>query len=152
MGESSLSNRSTAIVGFVGNLAPLFWGERHGEFWCARSLHDGTLILPFSADEDAEDEGWVRVLWQGDPSRQTEILGASIATLALERYVRLHGVGADEESIAAELYFMAEHFTYKTGCHAYLPQLRMPAHPAIRAAKRMGEGVLVSLLSKVAGV
>ncbi len=66
--------------------------------------------------------------------------------------MRLHGAGADEESIAAELYFMAEHFTYKTGCHAYLPQLRVPAHPAIRAARRMGEGVLVSLLSKVAGV
>ncbi|MBK0052767.1 hypothetical protein [Stenotrophomonas sp. S39] len=146
-----MSNKSTAIVGFIANLAPLYWGERHGEFWCARSLHDGTLFLPFSADEDTEDEGWIRVYWQGDRQRQTDVLGTNITTLALERYVRLHGAGSDEGAIAAELYFMAQHFTFKTGCHAYLPQLRKPAHPAIRAAKRMGEGVLVNLLSKVAG-
>ncbi len=73
-------------------------------------------------------------------------------TLALERYVRLHGAGSDEETIAAELYFMTEHFAFKTGCYAYLPQLRRPAHPAIRAAKRMGEGLLVNLISKATGV
>lgn len=146
-----MSNKSTAIVGFIANLAPLYWGERHGDFWCARSLHDGTLILPFSADEDTEDEGWIRVCWQGDRQRKTDVLGTNITTLALERYVRLHGAGSDEGAIAAELYFMAQHFTFKTGCHAYLPQLRKPAHPAVRAAKRMGEGVLVNLLSKVAG-
>jgi len=146
-----LSNKSIAIVGFVANLAPLYWGERHGEFWCARSLHDGTLIVPLSANEDTEDEGWIRVCWQGDRDRHTVVLGTDIATLALEHYVRLHGVGADEETIAAELYFMSRHFTFKTGCHAYLPQLREPSHPAVRATKRMGEGVLVNLLSKVAG-
>lgn len=146
-----MSNKSSAVVGFIANLAPLYYGERHGHLWCARSLHDGTLILPFTEDEDAEDEGWIRVCWQGDPQRKTETLGEDITTLALERYVRLHGVGSDEETIAAELYFMAQHFTFKTGCHAYLPQLREPAHPAVRAAKRMGEGVLVNLLSKVAG-
>ncbi|MEN5284326.1 hypothetical protein ABE494_00015 [Stenotrophomonas lactitubi] len=146
-----MSNRSTAIVGFIANLAPLYSGERHGDFWCARSLHDGTLISPFSTEEDTEDEGWIRVCWQGDPQRQTEALGADITTLALERYVRLHCTGADEETIAAELHFMAQHFTFKTGCHAYLPQLKKPAHPAVRAGKRMGEGIVVNLLSKVAG-
>lgn len=146
-----MSNRSTAIVGFIANLAPLYSGERHGDLWCARSLHDGTLISPFSPDEDTEDEGWIRVSWQGDPLRRTEVLGADVTTLALERYVRLHCTGADEETIAAELYFMAQHFTFKTGCHAYLPQLKKPAHPAVRAGKRMGEGVMVNLLSKVVG-
>jgi len=150
-GEWPLSNKSTAIVGFIANLTPLYWGERHGNFWCARSLHDGTLISPFTESEDTDDEGWVRICWQGDPERQTEVLGANITTLALERYVRLHGVGADEETIAAELYFIAQHFAFKTGCNVYLPQLRKPAHPALRAAKRMGEGVLVNFLSKVTG-
>ncbi len=146
-----MNNKSASIVGFLANLAPLYSGERHGDSWCARSLQDGTLITPFSADEDFENEGWIRVYWQGDTQRMTEVHGADIAALALDRYVRLHGTGADEESIAAELYFMAQHFTFKTGCHAYLPQLTKPAHPFIRAAKRMGEGVLVNLTSKVLG-
>lgn len=147
-----MSNRSAAIVGFIANLMPLYHCERHGECWCARSLQDGTLILPFIADEDPDDEGWVRIHWQGDPQRQTETQGDQIATLALERYVRLHGVGASEDAIAAELWFMTEHFHHKTGCHVYLPQLREPAHPAVRMARRMGEGVLVNLISKYAGV
>lgn len=144
-----MKGKSTAIVGFIANLLPLYNGERHGDVWCARNLQDGSLILPVA--EDDEDEGWVRIHWQGDPQRQTEVLGEWIATLALERYVRLHGVGASEEAIAAELWFMARHFEFKTGCHVYLPQLREPAHPAVRAAKRMGEGVLVNLISKLAG-
>ena len=146
-----MNNKSAAIVGFIANLMPLYSGERHEALWCARSLQDGTLILPFGPREDTEDEGWIRVCWQGDQQRQTEVLGDKIATLALERYVRLHGVGADEEAISAELYFLAQHFTFKTGRHAYLPQLKKPAHPAVRAVRRMGEGVLVNLLSKVAG-
>jgi hypothetical protein len=144
-----MKGKSTAIVGFIANLLPLYNGERPGDVWCARNLQDGSVILPVA--EDDEDEGWVRIHWQGDPQRQTEVLGEWIATLALERYVRLHGVGASEEAIAAELWFMARHFEFKTGCHVYLPQLREPAHPAARAAKRMGEGVLVNLISKLAG-
>lgn len=146
-----MSNKSAAIVGFIANLLPLYHGERHDERWCARSLQDGTLLLPFNAEEDPDDEGWIRIHWQGDPQRQTEAQGDQIAALALERYVRLHGVGASEDAIAAELWFMAEHFHFKTGCHAYLPQLREPAHPAVRAAKRMGEGVLVNALSRIMG-
>ncbi|AVJ33278.1 hypothetical protein CLM74_11130 [Stenotrophomonas sp. MYb57] len=146
-----MRSKSTAIVGFVANLMPLYIGERHENFWCARGLQDGTLILPFSEVEDAENEGWIRVCWQGDRLRQTEVLGEHVAALALERYVRLHGAGVDEEAIAAELYFLAQHFTFKTGCHIYLPQLKEPAHPAVRAVRRMGEGVLVNLLSKMAG-
>ncbi len=145
-------NKSAAIVQFIANLLPLYQGERHGTHWCARSLQDGTLILPFYADEDPNDEGWVRIHWQDRRKRATEALGAGIATLALDRYVRLHGAGVHEEEIAAELWFMAEHFRHKTGCHVEFWQLREPAHPAIRAAKRMGEGVLVNLVSRVTGL
>lgn len=130
---------------------PLYFGERDRNSWCARDLRDGTLIMPFSKEEDMENEGWIRVCWQGDPQRQTEVLGQQIATLALERYVRLHGIGVDEEAIAAELYFLARHFTFKTGCSICLPQLKAPPHPAVRVVQRMGEGVLINLLSKLTG-
>lgn len=97
-----MSGKSEAIVSFIANLLPLYSGERHNERWCARSLHDGTLILPF-ADEDSNDEGWVSVLWQGDAQRQTDVLGEQIATLALERYVRLHGTGASMEKLGKDV-------------------------------------------------
>ena len=67
-------NKSAAIVQFIANLLPLYQGERHGKRWCARSLQDGTLILPFNADEDPNDEGWVRLHWQGRRKRATEAL------------------------------------------------------------------------------
>ena len=146
-----MSNKSAAIVSFIANLTPLYLGERHENTWCARSLQDGTLILPYSASEDTENEGWIRVCWQGDRQRQTEVSGEAIAALALERFVRLHGTGVHEEAIAAELFFLAQHFTFKTGCYVYLPQLSQPPHPVVRAVRRMGEGVLVNLLSKIAG-
>jgi len=147
-----VNGKSAAIVRFIANLLPLYHGERHGDTWCARSLQDGSLILPIA--DDQHDEGWVRIHWQGDPCRKTEALGESIATLALDRYVRLHGAGASEEAIAAELWFMARHFHYKTGCYAGFPQLPEPPNRLVqlaRTAKRMGEGVLVNVISRVAG-
>ena len=144
--------KSAAIVGFLGNLMPLYTHENRDGIWCARSLQDGTLVLPVDETDWDEERGTVRVLWQGDACRASEVDGGDIATLALERYVRLHGVGASEEAIAAELWFLARHFCFKTGCEAYLPELREPAHPAVRAAKRMGQGLLVNLISKVAGL
>lgn len=146
-----MTGKSGAIIGFLANLLPLYTGERHEGVWCARNLVDGTLILPVDESGWDEERGTVRVLWQGDQLRVTEIDGSDLATIALERYVRLHGVGAHEDDIAAELWFMARHFHFKTGCSVYLPNLKEPAHPLIRAAKRFGEGVLTNLASKVVG-
>ncbi|MBS7455711.1 hypothetical protein [Coralloluteibacterium stylophorae] len=142
--------RSAAVVGFLANLMPLYVGEECDGLWCARSLQDGTLILPVDESEWDEERGTVRVLWQGDVARASEVDGGDIATLALERYVRLHGVGADEEAIAAELWFMAEHFRFKTGCDIYLPQLDAPPGALARLgrqAREIGQGILVNLLS-----
>ena len=150
-----MTGKSAAIVGFLANLLPLYDGERLDGLWCARSLQDGTLILSVDESEWDEERGTVRVRWQGDSQREALVDGEYLATLALERYVRLHGVGADEEAIAAELWFMARHFAFKTGCELYLPQLREPPGPLVRAgrvAMRMGEGVLVNVMSKVAGI
>jgi len=147
--------KSAAIVGFLANLLPLYTGEQRDGTWCARSLHDGTLVLPVDESEWDEERGTVCVHWQGDSQRETLVDGEYLATLALERYVRLHGAGASEEAIAAELWFMARHFRIKTDCSVYLPQLPEPPHPLVRAGRaalRMGEGVLVNLISKLSGM
>src|SRR5690606_35393857 len=102
--------KSGAVVGFLANLMPLYTHEDREGVWCARSLQDGTLILPVDESDWDEERGTERVWWQGDPQRETLVDGDQIATLALERYVRLHGVGATEEAIAGELWFMAHHF------------------------------------------
>lgn len=150
-----MSGKSEAVVGFIANLLPLYDGERYEGLWCARSLIDGTRILPIDESDSDDEQGWVRVQWQGDASREQETRGDMFATVALERYVRLHGAGYDEEAIAGELWHMARHFHFKTGCDVYLPQLREPPHPLVRAGKRavsMGQGVLVNLINKVIGV
>lgn len=145
-----MSGKSEAIVRFIANLMPLYQGERHEGGWCARSLTDGTLILPLDESANEEEEGWLRVRWQGDPAREQEVQGELLASVALERYVRFHGVGFDEEAIASELGFMAQHFTFKTGCHAYFPQLPEPpsvTDRVLKHAKEIGKGVLVNLIS-----
>jgi hypothetical protein len=149
-----MSEKSEAIVAFIANLMPLYQGERHEGGWCARSLTDGTLILPADESASEEEEGWLRVRWQGDPAREQEVQGFLLVSMALDRYVRFHGIGFDEEALAAELSFMAQHFTFKTGCHVYLPQL--PDSPSrltkiTRGALTMGQGVLVNLISKPFG-
>jgi hypothetical protein len=146
--------RSAAIVAFIANLMPLYVNERFGAAPCARSLQDGTLILPVDESEWDEESGEVLVYWQGDPARSTSVHGDHIAALAIERYVRLHGAGANEETIAWELWFMARHYGFKTGGEPYLPQLQEPPHRLVRAGKtaaRMGEGILVNLISRVVG-
>lgn len=150
-----MSGKSEAVVGFIANLLPLYDGERHDDLWCARSLTDGTLILPIDESDSDDEQGWVRVRWQGDPAREQEARGDMLASMALERYVRLHGAGYDEQAIANELWYMARHFHFKTGCDVYLPQLREPPHPLVSAGKRalsMGQGVLVNLISKAIGI
>ncbi len=150
-----MTSKSAAIVAFLANLMPLYAYEQQDGVGCARSLQDGTLIWPVDESDWDEERGTVRVQWQGDPQRESLVDGDQLATLALERYVRLHGTGASEEAIAAELWFMARHFHFKTGCDVYLPDLPEPPPPLVRtgrAALRMGEGVLVNVVSRMTGL
>lgn len=144
--------KSAAVVRFLANLMPLYALEDRDGLWCARSLQDGTLILPVDESDWNEERGTVRVWWQGDPQREMLTDGDQLATLALERYVRLHGTGASEEAIAAELWFMAQHFYVKTGCHIYLPQLPKPPSALIKLARtalRFGGGAMVAVFKGV---
>ena len=143
-----MSSKSVAVVRFIGSLMPLYDDEGHDGVWCARSLTDGTLIFLVDESDWDEERGTVRVWWQGDPQREMLADGAQLTTLALERYVRLHGVGATEEAIAAELWFMAQHFHFKTGCHVYLPQLSEPPSALMKLARtalRFGGGAMVAV-------
>ena len=142
--------KSAAVVAFLANLMPLYTHEDRDGIWCARSLQDGTLVLPVDESDWEEERGTVRMLWHGDAARETLVDGSDIATLALERYVRLHGTGATEEAIAAELWFMAEHFRFKTGCDLYLPQLKEPPGAWTKAGRKaleIGQGILTNLMS-----
>lgn len=153
--RSLRETKSGAIVAFLANLLPLYTHEDHDGVWCARSLQDGTLVWPGDESDWEEERGTLRVQWQGDPQRESLVDGDMFTTPILERYVRLHGVGATEEAIAAELAYMSQHFTFKTGCHLYLPSLPEPAHPAMlagRKALRIGEGLLVNTISKLMGI
>src|SRR5690606_5563140 len=38
--------KSAAVVGFLANLMPLYTPEDRDGVWCARSLRDGTRVLP----------------------------------------------------------------------------------------------------------
>ena len=146
--------KSAAVVRFLANLVPLFTQEQRDGVWCARSLQDGTLVLPVDESDWDEERGTLLVYWQGDPQRSSEIDGDHLAALALEKYVRLHGTGANEEAIAAELWYMARHFHIKTGCHVYLPQLPEPPHPFVHTGRQItkfGRDVLVNMFSKAIG-
>ena len=146
---SNRDSKSAAVVGFLANLSPLYVHEEHDGLWCARSVVDGTLILPVDETEWDEEVGRVLVHWQGDSARQSELRGEDLAAIALERYVRLHGTGATEDAIAAELWFMDRHFTLKTGCYANLPMLPEPPSRLAKLAKaalKFGGGVLVGTL------
>jgi len=150
-----MTSKSEAVVNFIASLMPLYVDEQHDGMWCARSMQDGTLILPADESDFEEETGMVRVRWQGDLQREQLVDGTFIASLALERYVRLHGAGFDEESIGNELWYMARHFHFKTGCSVSLSNLHEPAHPLVKAgtvARRMGEGLLVNLFGKITGI
>lgn len=131
--RAARQSKSASVVAFLASLMPLYTHEDREGVWAARSLQDGTLVLPVDESEYDEEGATVRVLWQGDARRDSLVVGSNIATLALERYVRLHGVGATEEAIAAELWFMANHFRFKTGCDLYLPQLKEPPSGWVKA-------------------
>ncbi|UOF15589.1 hypothetical protein IEQ11_02675 [Lysobacter capsici] len=151
-----MTSKSAAIVGFIANLMPLYEGEHVDDHWCARSLTDGTLILPFdeaaAGIDAAEEQGWVRVRWQGDPNREIETYGSNIATLAVVRYVELHQVGQPAKRVISEVEGLAQHFTFKTGCSLYLPYDKDISPDLVSAVKtavnRIGEKALIGLLLK----
>jgi len=107
--------QSESIVAFIANLLPLYQGEEHEGRWCARSLTDGTLILPVvHPDAENADDGWVTVHWQGDPARQSTVLASEMASIAVARYVELHSIPKAKDT-RDDFEHLSQHFRFKTG-------------------------------------
>ena len=150
-----MEGKSAAIVRFIANLMPLYDGEKVGEAWAARSLQDGTLLLPLDESEWDEELGTVLVRWQADPAREQRVEGTYLATLAVVRYVELHQLGQPAERVAAELEHLAHHFQVKTGCNLYLPDVdTSPRLSEVlqKAVSRLGEDAVSNLLLRAMGL
>lgn len=111
MKQAGLSHR---IVGFISSLLPLYIHDQVDGVWGARSLVDGTLILPMTEDEEYED-GFVTVHWQGDPNRKTVVQGVFIASYAIAKYVELRSIAETNKDTKDEMGHMIHHFEIKTG-------------------------------------
>lgn len=147
--------KSAAVVGFLANLMPLYTHEDRDGVWCARSLEDGTLVLPVDESDWDEQRGTVRVHWHGDQHHATDVDGGDIATLALIRYVGLHHLGRPAKEVATVLEDLARHFQFKTGCPLNLAYEKPPtdlAQAVSKAVGRIGESAVANLLLRAAGI
>jgi hypothetical protein len=150
-----MQSRSSAIVSFIANLLPLYDGERHGDLWCARSMQDGTLIVPVDESAWDEERGTVLIRWQGDAAREQLVEGTYLATLALVRFVELNGLGLPQKVVRLELEQLAQHFYFKTGCHLDFPANQPSSNlnkAVFDAVQRLGESTVTSLLLRAAGL
>ena len=116
MGQSS-----QRYVDFISNLMPLYQHEQVDEQWCARSLRDGTLLLPQLEIDDSLDDHWITVWWQGDRRRTSDVDGTQLASIALVDYVQFHSTGKPSQHLTNLLEHLNQHFTFKTGGSLYLP-------------------------------
>jgi hypothetical protein len=105
---------SHRVVNFIGGLIPLYTHDQVDGVWGARSLVDGTLILPMDEEEDGGN-GLVTVHWQGDPNRKTVVQGVFIASYAVAKYVELHSIAETNKVTKDKMSHMIHHFEIKTG-------------------------------------
>lgn len=145
---------SDRIVGFLAGLFPLYeHATVDGQSIAARSLVDGTLILPVEEEEDNEN-GFVLVHWQGDSNRSAEVRGEFLASIAVTQYIELHAVATDKRT-RSEYEHLAQHFTHKTGGSLVLESddgEREAFALLGRLIERSGTSVATGLLKKAIGL
>ncbi len=143
---------SQNIVNFIGHLLPLYVEDEVEGMWCARSLMDGTLILPVT-DADQLPEGFVKVRWQGDPMRCTEVQGVYMASVAITRYVELHHTASHSKAQQNEMEHMSHHFTVKTGEYLVFESPESGLVDVLtQAVGKLGEAAVIELLKKQVGL
>jgi hypothetical protein len=149
--REGLSHR---IVAFISNLLPIYTHEVIDEQICARSLVDGTLILPVEEEEDNEN-GFVTVHWQGDPSRSSEVIGTFLAGIAVAKYVEIHAIpNSADKRTKYEFAHMAQHFHYKTGTSLGLEEPdteRTLIEVVTSASKSLGKEAVRAIVSAKLG-
>jgi hypothetical protein len=145
-------NLSERIVQFIGNLLPLYVQDHAHGVMCARSLNDGTLIIPISAP-DEDENGFVAVHWQGDPARQSMVQGVFMASLAVARYVELHYLAEQAKGTRDEIERLSHHFTVKTGESLVFEAPDSDLLELIGAAVgKVGEVALAEAIKRTAGL
>lgn len=146
-------SQSKAIVGFIANLIPLYDGENFDGVRCARSLSDGTLILPVMGDDEDEGDAFVTVHWQGDPLRTSQVLASFMATLAVGKYVEFHFMAESSKDTRAEMARLAEHYRFKTGDSLSFDAAESGMADLVgKAASKYGELTVIELLKKTFGL
>lgn len=145
-------SQSRAIVSFIANLLPLYTGEEASGVWCARSLSDGTLILPLEGDGDDED-AFVTVLWQGDPQRSSVVLASFVASLAVARYVELRFMAESSKDTKSEMERLAQHYKFKTGDSLCFEAPSSGVAELVgKAVSKVGEAAVTEALKKILGM
>ena len=157
------------IIVFISKLTPLYTFERVGNVVCARSLVDGTLILPNGnpdSDEpqenqddlheyDLNDDDRVTVYWQGDKSRKSVVSGIHLVSMAVARYVEIRAIPEAKET-KAEYAHLAHHFTVKTGDGLLMPAADdddQDLYSTIAdSLKTLSKDALISLIKKQVGL
>ncbi len=148
--REGLSHR---IVAFIANLLPIYTHALIDDRHCARSLIDGTLILPVEESEE-EEEGRLEVHWQGDPARRTEVQGVFMASVAIARYVEVTAV-PDSATTKARYAHMSQHFSFKTGVSLILEEPdpeNAIAEMLKGATKLLGKEAVKEIVKKTIGL
>lgn len=143
---------SQGIVNFIAGLLPLYVEEEVDGCWCARSLADGTLIVPVR-ESGEDDNGWVQVRWQGDGARTTMVQGVFMASVAIARYVELHHTATHNEQTQAAMEHLSDHFTVKTGeSLVFESQDDSLLTVLTKAIEKVGAPVVVEVLKRQIGL
>lgn len=148
-----MQRTTSKYINFIANLLPAYHGEWHGGFYCARSLRDGTLLLPHQDTENSQGD-MITVWWQGDPNRSTDAIASMIASNAVAEYVQQASLGKSSEYSTALLLHLMQHFEHKTGDSLYLPyaadgEKRGMRSKAISLAERLGLEFALEALKKL---
>jgi len=150
--QHSADRTSARIVDFIGKLIPIYYSELWENRLCARSLCNGTLLLPI--DEPFEDQnGLIKVHWQGDASRSSVVQGVFLAQLAIYQYAQLHTVHRPH-ALVGELTHLSSHFEVKTGVSLAmdLDDEKSARQLVADLTKRLGVQAIIEIAKKSAGV
>lgn len=150
-----MAHSAQRVVDFIANLSPIYHGETILGMRVARSLMDGTVIVPEPNDDREPEDAYVVVWWHGDSNRASEIPAYLMASNALVSYVQFHCVGRDAEYAGHLLDDLSEHFGHKTGASMYLPYREEEfafLGKILKAAERAGPKFAWEILKKGLGL
>lgn len=110
----SLSER---IADFLANLPHFQSDKKEGKYVAVR-LTDGSIFVPHSDEEDGGN-GILMVYWQGDLTRKTTVIGASIASVEIVEACRYWVATGIHKDLQETVQFMFKHYQFKTGQNLY---------------------------------